>query len=149
MPRGLPVGVVVRGLDKSWRVQLSSDRAAIDFVRILKFEDFSQLVNMTELAAPIDPASMAGGLPPPPPKPVLALPQPAAPAATPPPAANPAPSAARPANASTTTAPSMPAVRRPAAQQPRAAAQPALRPGEYRRVVQPDAPPRATTAAAQ
>jgi rod shape-determining protein MreC len=158
MPRGLPVGVVVKGLDGAWRVQLSSDRASVDFVRILKFEDFSQLVNMADLAAPIDPASMAGGMPPPPPKPQIALPQPPAPkpaasaptatlrpstatrpSASPPPAVR--PSAKPPA--------STPAPRRPETQASRPASQPALRPGEYRRVPQPDAPPRATTAVPQ
>ncbi|WP_414695422.1 rod shape-determining protein MreC [Phenylobacterium sp.] len=44
-PRGLPVGTAVKGLDGRWRVVLASDRAAIDFVRILLFEDFTQLVN--------------------------------------------------------------------------------------------------------
>lgn len=43
LPRGLPVGVAVRGLDGRWRVILASDAAPIDFVRILLFQDFSQL----------------------------------------------------------------------------------------------------------
>ena len=33
-PRGLPVGVAVRGLDGSWRVVLASDKAAVDFVNV-------------------------------------------------------------------------------------------------------------------
>ena len=49
-PRGLPVGTAVRGLDGNWRVVQASDRAAIDFVRILMFKDFTQLVNARELA---------------------------------------------------------------------------------------------------
>jgi rod shape-determining protein MreC len=45
MPRGLPVGTAVKGLDGRWRVVLASDKAPIDFVRVLLFEDFTQLVN--------------------------------------------------------------------------------------------------------
>ncbi|MBU2117848.1 MAG: rod shape-determining protein MreC, partial [Alphaproteobacteria bacterium] len=52
MPRGLPVGVVARGVDGSWRVKLFSDRGAIDYVRVLKFEDFGQLVEPEALNAP-------------------------------------------------------------------------------------------------
>jgi len=52
MPRGLPVGVVARGVDGSWRVKLFSDRGAIDFVRVLRFEDFGQLVTPEALNAP-------------------------------------------------------------------------------------------------
>jgi rod shape-determining protein MreC len=48
-PRGLPVGVATKSLDGGWRVQLSSDYAPIDFVRVLKFQDFAQLVNFKEL----------------------------------------------------------------------------------------------------
>jgi rod shape-determining protein MreC len=48
-PRGLPVGVAMKGLDGTWRVQLSSDYAPIDFVRVLKFQDFTKLVNLKEL----------------------------------------------------------------------------------------------------
>jgi rod shape-determining protein MreC len=50
MPRGLPVGTAVKGLDGRWRVVLAADKAPIDFVRILLFEDFTQLVNQKELA---------------------------------------------------------------------------------------------------
>lgn len=49
-PRGLPVGVAVRGLDKRWRVVLAADKAAPDFVRILKFQDFTQLVELPGLS---------------------------------------------------------------------------------------------------
>ena len=44
-PRGLPVGTVVKGFDGAWRVALDSDAAPIDYVQILRFTDFSQLVN--------------------------------------------------------------------------------------------------------
>ena len=43
LPRGLPVGTAVKGLDGRWRVVLASDTAPIDFVRVLLFQDFSQL----------------------------------------------------------------------------------------------------------
>lgn len=49
MPRGLPVGTAVKGLDGRWRVVLASDKAPIDFVRILLFENFTQLVNEKQL----------------------------------------------------------------------------------------------------
>src|SRR5205085_8001029 len=48
-PRGLPVGYVVKGLDGRWRVVLASDRAPIDYVRILLFEDFTQVANRAGL----------------------------------------------------------------------------------------------------
>lgn len=51
-PRGLPIGVAARGVDGSWRVKLFSDRGAIDYVRILMFEDFGQLVDPEALNAP-------------------------------------------------------------------------------------------------
>ncbi len=43
LPRGLPVGVAVKGLDGRWRAVLASDAAPVDFVRVLLFQDFSQL----------------------------------------------------------------------------------------------------------
>lgn len=52
IPRGLPIGVAARGIDGTWRVKLFSDRGAIDFVRIMRFEDFSQLANAEALDAP-------------------------------------------------------------------------------------------------
>ncbi|WP_411287127.1 rod shape-determining protein MreC [Phenylobacterium sp.] len=48
-PRGLPVGMAVKGLDGRWRVVLASDRAAVDFVRILLFDDFTQVAKQVEL----------------------------------------------------------------------------------------------------
>jgi rod shape-determining protein MreC len=66
-PRGLPVGVAVKGLDGRWRVVLASDRAAVDYVRILLFEDFAQVANRTGLdkAPPPPPTPGASTLPPP------------------------------------------------------------------------------------
>lgn len=52
VPRGLPVGVVARGVDGAWRVKLYSDRGAIDYVRILLFQNFAQLVSPEALNAP-------------------------------------------------------------------------------------------------
>lgn len=52
IPRGVPIGVVARGIDGSWRVKLFSDRGAIDFVKVVLFEDFGQLVDPEALNAP-------------------------------------------------------------------------------------------------
>jgi rod shape-determining protein MreC len=51
LPRGLPVGAAVRGADGGWRVALDSDAAPIDFVQILLFKDFAQLVPPAGLPA--------------------------------------------------------------------------------------------------
>ena len=66
-PRGLPVGVVVRGLDGRWRVVLASDKAPVDVVRILLFEDFTQVANRVELekVSPPPPTRGLSTLPPP------------------------------------------------------------------------------------
>ena len=50
-PRGLPIGVAAKGVDGTWRVKLFSDRTAIDYVRVLLFQDFSQLANQNALNA--------------------------------------------------------------------------------------------------
>ncbi|HZZ32992.1 MAG TPA: rod shape-determining protein MreC [Phenylobacterium sp.] len=64
VPRGLPVGTAVRGLDGRWRVVLASDRAPIDFVRILLFEDFTQVVNLKQLSeTPTPPPTPGPGMP--------------------------------------------------------------------------------------
>jgi rod shape-determining protein MreC len=65
LPRGLPVGTAVKGLDGRWRAVLASDRAPIDFVRILLFEDFTQVVNQKELSkAPVPPPTLGAGVTP-------------------------------------------------------------------------------------
>lgn len=51
-PRGVPIGVAARGIDGSWRVKLFSDRGAIDYVRVMLFEDFGQLIGADDLNAP-------------------------------------------------------------------------------------------------
>jgi len=50
LPRGLPVGAAVLGVDGQWRVALDSDSAPIDDVRILLFKDISQITGRGELA---------------------------------------------------------------------------------------------------
>jgi len=74
LPRGLPVGVAVKGLDGRWRVALASDASPIDYVRILLFQDFSQLANAAELnrvppppPPETRPAALVGVTPAPPP----------------------------------------------------------------------------------
>lgn len=49
VPRGLPVGAAVKGLDGRWRVVLFADQASIDYVRILLFKDFAQLADQKQL----------------------------------------------------------------------------------------------------
>ena len=44
-PRGLPVGVADKDIFGQWRVRLYSDRSALDYVRVMLFTDFSQLVD--------------------------------------------------------------------------------------------------------
>ena len=66
LPRGLPVGRAVKSLDGNWRVVLSSDAGPIDFVRILLFQDFGQLVDTETLNRPSPPpGSPAGRVAPP------------------------------------------------------------------------------------
>jgi rod shape-determining protein MreC len=98
LPRGLPVGAAVKGLDGKWRVVLASDRGPIDFVRILLFQDFTQVINRKEVEELPTPPATPGV----PPSNVIVEPPPpagsAAPAAagTKPPAAT---AAAKPADA--------------------------------------------------
>ena len=50
-PRGVPIGVAAKGIDGTWRVKLFSDRSAIDYVRVMLFEDFGQLADSNALNA--------------------------------------------------------------------------------------------------
>jgi len=50
-PRGLPVGVADQDVFHQWRVRLYSDRSSIDYVRVMLFSDFSQLVDDAALNA--------------------------------------------------------------------------------------------------
>jgi rod shape-determining protein MreC len=118
LPRGLPVGTAVVGLDGTWRVRLDADDAPIDYVRILKFTDFSQLATQPALneaepppLAPAEAAAVAAR--------VQALSSPA-PAAPPKPGATPKP--AKPAAAA--TKPASAARPHPAASAPSSAASP-------------------------
>jgi rod shape-determining protein MreC len=136
-PRGLPVGVAVKGLDGVWRARLYSDRGAIDYVRILLFDDFNQLVNpeaLTVTTVPrviVPPAAAAAGAPGVAAAPPGAVARPPAPAATAP-AQRPAPAVARPAAVSP----------RPAAAAPaRPAATPAPQPAPVTPAPQPAATP--------
>ena len=70
-PRGLPVGVAAKGVDGSWRVKLFSDRTAIDYVRVLLFQDFSQLADQNALNAP--PLASLNTAPPPTPAQAVAI----------------------------------------------------------------------------
>lgn len=117
LPRGLPVGTAVKGLDGRWRVVLASDRSAIDFVRILLFQDFTQLVNQQELLRTEVPPPTAGAPTLPPPPPVVA----------PAPGASPTPpgTAAAPAVGTTAPAAAGSATPRPVAPTPKAATTPA------------------------
>ncbi|MCR5876344.1 rod shape-determining protein MreC [Phenylobacterium sp. J426] len=104
-PRGLPVGRAVKGLDGRWRVVLASDRAPIDYVRILLFEDFTQLANRSALdrtAAP-PPTPGAPTLPPPEAAPATTGAPPAA--AAPPATTTAAPATTTPAPKTTAPAP--------------------------------------------
>ena len=64
LPRGLPVGRAIKGLEGGWRVGLSADDGAIDFVRIMLFQDFRQLADVRALdALPVPPPSASGPAP--------------------------------------------------------------------------------------
>ncbi len=114
LPRGLPVGTAVKGLDGRWRVVLASDRSPIDFVRILLFEDFTQLVNQKELAVTSVPPPTLGA------PTVGVVTAPVAKTATPPAAIPPGTKPAEPTVAK--TAPTPPTPPKPAAGDARPAA---------------------------
>ncbi|HEX5378132.1 MAG TPA: rod shape-determining protein MreC [Phenylobacterium sp.] len=106
LPRGLPVGRAVKGLDGRWRVILASDAAPVDFVRILLFQDFRQLVDAKQLdQLPL----------PPPATPTTSVGMVSTPAAAPPPMTPPVTASPTPAPAvKPTTAPVKPAPTKPA-----------------------------------
>ena len=60
LPRGLPVGVVVKGFDGGWRVALDSDASPVDYVQILLFTDFAQLAPPQALAPNALPPTTTG-----------------------------------------------------------------------------------------
>jgi rod shape-determining protein MreC len=51
VPRGLPVGVAVQDMTGEWRVTLASDSAPIDYVRVLRFTDFSKIAAAATITA--------------------------------------------------------------------------------------------------
>ncbi|HYE44154.1 MAG TPA: rod shape-determining protein MreC [Caulobacter sp.] len=55
-PRGLPVGRAVKGLDGRWRVALDSDTSPLDWVRIIQFQDFSQLEGVSNMTSGVLPS---------------------------------------------------------------------------------------------
>jgi rod shape-determining protein MreC len=127
VPRGLPVGRAVKGLDGRWRVVLASDAAPIDYVRVLLFQDFRQLIDakkLDEMSVPPPSAPVAGvdmvttPAPTPALRPANETTAPVAPAAA---AAAPKPAVAKPPVAGTTkppvagvVKPSVPAIAKPA-----------------------------------
>lgn len=112
VPRGLPVGAAVKGLDGRWRVVLFADQSSIDYVRILLFKDFAQLADQKQLETHSLPPVTTED----PQASILSNPTPQAPAPAPattapkPVATAPAPSA-KPAPAQTT--PAKPAAAKP------------------------------------
>ena len=120
VPRGLPVGAAVKGLDGRWRVVLFADQSSIDYIRILLFKDFAQLADEKQLEAktlpPVtteDPQTSILSAPPPAPKPAVTTPPAAATTTPPATTAQPKPAAPKPA---------APAAPKPAAPKPAAAA---------------------------
>ncbi|MCK5911225.1 MAG: rod shape-determining protein MreC [Caulobacter sp.] len=117
VPRGLPVGAAVKGLDGRWRVVLFADQSSIDYVRILLFKDFAQLADQKQLEThslpPVtteDPQASILSNPTPPPQ---APPQaPAATTTAPKPVATAPTPSVKPAPAQTT--PAKPAAAKPA-----------------------------------
>lgn len=104
LPRGLPVGVAVKGLDGRWRAVLASDAAPVDFVQVMLFQDFSQL--SAAAAAELNKMPVP---PPASPPPVVGVTS-AAPTATPP------GTAAAPTPPTTRSTPTAAAPQRPAQQ---------------------------------
>ena len=91
-PRGLPVGVAEQDMRGVWRIRLYSDSGAIDFVRVLVYGDFSQMVDQAKLAeaalppldAPDAAKVKAAETAPPPAAPAASAPVPIVQPATPP-----------------------------------------------------------------
>jgi rod shape-determining protein MreC len=142
-PRGLPIGVAAKGVDGTWRVKLFSDRTAIDYVRVLLFQDFGQLADQNALNAP--PLASLAAAPPPTPAQAAAIQDvatrraaTAAATAERVRAANAAPPPAPVAAAVATTAPT---TTRPSTPQPRPAAPRPTTPAPVQPAAAPDATP--------
>jgi rod shape-determining protein MreC len=132
-PRGVPVGIAVKGVDNVWRVKLYADRAPIDFVKVLLFKDFSQLPNADQLLK----TPPVSDLLPPPPMPKVDANSAASAAA----AANSAAAAASSAAAPKPTPASVAAAAVPKPAAPKPEVKPALKP-------KPSAPSSSSAAAA-
>lgn len=109
VPRGLPVGAAVKGLDGRWRVVLFADSTSIDYIRILLFKDFAQLADQQALATKVLPPVITEN-------PEQSILGPARPAAPPP---------ATPAAGTPTTTGAAPAAPRPVAPRPATTSTPA------------------------
>jgi rod shape-determining protein MreC len=154
-PRGLPVGVATQDARGVWRVRLYTDAAGIDYVRMLVFDDFSQMVDQAALAnAPLPSltaqerenldAAVAGRAP------VAVAPArilPAPTAATPPgPAVPGAVAPPRPAAAAARPAPAAPAPASVAPRPPVPRQPPATRPATVSPAAETGGPPAAAPA---
>jgi rod shape-determining protein MreC len=153
LPRGLPVGTAVKGLDGRWRVVLASDRTAIDFVRILLFEDFTQVIDHKALdVMPVPPPTVgaaAVGIVPSAPAPKPAPPAAAGTAATAP-APAPAPKSATAGAATAAAAPAAgmkPATPKTATAKPAAPKPAAPKPAPKPAALKNSAPTKATPTA--
>lgn len=124
-PRGLPVGVAAQDSRGIWRVRLFAEQDSLDFVRILVFDDFTQMADQAALAASQPPPltaaerqavqAAASGAPAPAPP---AAPAPFRPVAAP-------PAAARPRSVTVTNDAQIPAAPPPASALPPIGAAPA------------------------
>ena len=142
LPRGLPVGIAVKGLDGRWRAVLASEAAPVDFVQVMLFQDFSQLT--AAAAAELD--KMPGPPPasPPPTVGVTSVPAAAAPALRGPAAAGASTTAVPAVRAPATTAPARPAAGAPArttTPRPAASRPPAPRPAPQQPAAAAASPP--------
>ncbi len=144
-PRGVPVGMAVKGVDNVWRVKLYADRAPIDFVKVLLFKDFAQLPNAEQLLK----TPPVSDLLPPPPMPKVDPNSAASAAAAANAAASSSAAAARlaPMAPATATAASKTPVKLDTPKPP--AAKPDLAKPDVKPVRKPDAAPTASSAAAE
>ncbi len=134
-PRGLPVGVAQQDIRGVWRIRLYTDRGNVDFVRVLVFDDFSQMVDQAKLAEPTmpplnaaDAAKVKAAEVAPPP--TVASSAPTQGDAAPPAVATPVarPAVQQPAPPPVRPAPQSPPAQRPAAPQPQTARAPVTAP---------------------
>lgn len=141
LPRGIPIGRAVKGLDGRWRVVLAADSGSIDYVRILQFKDFRQLADtprLSELPAPPPTATPVDASGPP-------L-KPATPAVSP--ASEPTPVAPPPATVAAGPPTAKPAQAKPSVVKPPAPKPAAAKPAAAKHIaVKPAAAPKPATPA--